>query len=47
MREAGGLVSFHACAEGPLTAPLDVLAHSPIVCARTPETLATLSALTA
>lgn len=47
VREAGGHVAFHACAAGPLSAPLDVSAPSPVVCARTPATLATLSALTA
>ncbi|WP_183339124.1 inositol monophosphatase family protein [Conexibacter arvalis] len=46
VREAGGLVSFPAC-DDPLAAPLDVVAHSPVVCARSPETLASLAALTA
>ncbi|HEY4278127.1 MAG TPA: inositol monophosphatase family protein [Conexibacter sp.] len=45
VREAGGLVAFPACDAGPLTAPLDVNAHSPVVCARSPETLAALSRL--
>jgi myo-inositol-1(or 4)-monophosphatase len=45
VREAGGLVAFPSCAEGPLSAPLDVVAHSPIVCARSPQTLASLAAL--
>ncbi len=41
VREAGGLVSFPACRE-PLGAPLDVAPSSPVVAARTPETLARL-----
>ena len=45
VREAGGTVAFPACAE-PLAAPLGVVAHSPIVCARSPRTLASLAGLT-
>lgn len=41
VREAGGLVSFPAFDE-PLAAPLDLVPHSPVVAARTPETLAEL-----
>jgi myo-inositol-1(or 4)-monophosphatase len=44
VREAGGLVSFPACAE-PLGAPLDVLPHSPVVAARSPEALERLVAV--
>jgi len=42
VREAGGFVSFPRCEE-PLAAPLDVAAHSPVVAARTVETLALLA----
>jgi myo-inositol-1(or 4)-monophosphatase len=42
VREAGGLVAFIACDE-PLGAPLDVEPRSPIVAARTRETLAALA----
>jgi myo-inositol-1(or 4)-monophosphatase len=38
VREAGGLVSFPSCGE-PLRAPLDAVPSSPVVAARTPETL--------
>jgi myo-inositol-1(or 4)-monophosphatase len=41
VREAGGQVAFTAC-EQPLGAPLDLVPHSPIVAARTPEGLAQL-----
>lgn len=44
VREAGGEVAFPACAE-PLAAPLDLVAHSPVVAARTPATLAELAAI--
>jgi myo-inositol-1(or 4)-monophosphatase len=44
VREAGGLVSFPGCAE-PLGAPLDVLPHSPVVAARSPEALERLVAV--
>ena len=44
VREAGGLISFPACA-GPLAAPLDLVAHSPVVAARTADTLAELELL--
>jgi myo-inositol-1(or 4)-monophosphatase len=44
VREAGGLVSFPACA-GPLAAPLDLVAHSPVVAARNPGTLTELELL--
>jgi myo-inositol-1(or 4)-monophosphatase len=46
VREAGGLVSFPRC-DQPLAAPLDVAARSPVVAARTPETLAALAAVPA
>jgi myo-inositol-1(or 4)-monophosphatase len=42
VREAGGFVSFPRCDE-PLSAPLDVAARSPVVAARSAETLATLA----
>jgi myo-inositol-1(or 4)-monophosphatase len=45
VREAGGHVAFPACAGGPLSAPLDVAPHSPVVCARSPQTLAALSSV--
>lgn len=41
VREAGGVVSFPAC-EGPLSAPLDAEPRSPVVAARSLETLAIL-----
>lgn len=41
VREAGGLVSFPQC-ENPLAAPLDAQPRSPVIAARTAETLATL-----
>jgi myo-inositol-1(or 4)-monophosphatase len=42
VREAGGQVAFTTCAE-PLSAPLDVEPHSPLVAARTPEGLKRLA----
>lgn len=42
VREAGGFVSFPRCDE-PLAAPLDVAARSPVVAARSRETLAVLA----
>jgi len=42
VREAGGFVSFPRCDE-PLSAPLDVAARSPVVAARSADTLAALS----
>jgi myo-inositol-1(or 4)-monophosphatase len=42
VREAGGHVAFPRCDE-PLSAPLDVAARSPVVAARSPETLAALA----
>jgi myo-inositol-1(or 4)-monophosphatase len=42
VREAGGFVSFPRC-EDPLSAPLDVAARSPVVAARSAETLAALA----
>jgi len=42
VREAGGFVSFPRCEE-PLAAPLDVAARSPVVAARSAETLAALA----
>lgn len=41
VREAGGIVAFPKC-DDPLSAPLDVAARSPVVAARSPETLAAL-----
>ena len=43
-REAGALVAFPACAD-PLSAPLDLEPHSPVVGARTPEGLEQLISL--
>jgi len=42
VREAGGWVSFPRC-EDPLAAPLDVAARSPVIAARSAETLAALA----
>ena len=42
VREAGGLVAFTAFAD-PLAAPLDLVPHSPVVAARTPESLRELA----
>lgn len=42
VREGGGFVSFPRC-DAPLAAPLDVAARSPVVAARSPETLAALA----
>jgi myo-inositol-1(or 4)-monophosphatase len=42
VREAGGHVAFPKC-EDPLSAPLDVAARSPVVAARSAETLAALA----
>jgi len=44
VREAGGQVAFPKCDE-PLAAPLDVAARSPVVAARSAETLAALARL--
>jgi myo-inositol-1(or 4)-monophosphatase len=44
VREAGGLVSFPKF-EDRLAAPLDLIPHSPVVAARTPDTLAELEAV--
>jgi myo-inositol-1(or 4)-monophosphatase len=44
VREAGGLVSFPSCEE-PLGAPLDAVPTSPVVAARTPESLRELEDL--
>jgi myo-inositol-1(or 4)-monophosphatase len=41
VREAGGHVAFVAY-DDPLAAPLDLEPHSPVVAARTPESLAQL-----
>jgi myo-inositol-1(or 4)-monophosphatase len=46
VREAGGHVCFPACAE-PLSAPLDLVPHSPVVAARTEQGLRELAAVTA
>jgi myo-inositol-1(or 4)-monophosphatase len=42
VREAGGHVAFTRFAD-PLSAPLDLIPHSPLVAARTPEALAELA----
>jgi myo-inositol-1(or 4)-monophosphatase len=42
VREAGGFVAFPRCEE-PLSAPLDVAARSPVVAARSAETLTALA----
>jgi myo-inositol-1(or 4)-monophosphatase len=42
VREAGGYVAFPRCDE-PLSAPLDVAARSPVVAARSAETLTALA----
>jgi myo-inositol-1(or 4)-monophosphatase len=44
VRESGGHVAFPSC-DSPLGAPLDVVPHSPVVAARTPEGLAELTAI--
>lgn len=44
VRESGGLVAFTAF-EDPLGAPLDLIAHSPVVAARTAAALAELATL--
>ncbi len=44
VREAGGHVAFPRCDE-PLAAPLDVAARSPVVAARSAETLAQLATI--
>jgi len=44
VREAGGQVAFPRC-DPPLSAPLDVAARSPVVAARSPQTLARLAAI--
>ena len=44
VREAGGHVSFPRC-DSPLSAPLDVTARSPVVAARSAETLARLATI--
>ncbi len=44
VREAGGLVSFVAY-DDPLSAPLDLVPHSPVVAARTPDGLAAAATL--
>jgi myo-inositol-1(or 4)-monophosphatase len=46
VREAGGVVAFPRC-DRPLSAPLDVAARSPVVAARSAETLARLAAIPA
>lgn len=45
--EAGGLVSFPKCPNPPLGCPLDTDAHSPVVAARSAETLAALAGVIA
>jgi myo-inositol-1(or 4)-monophosphatase len=46
VREAGGVVSFPWCDE-PLAAPLDATPTSPVVAARTAQTLAELQGIPA
>jgi myo-inositol-1(or 4)-monophosphatase len=40
VREAGGHVAFPTCADGPLSAPLDITPHSPVVGAPAPRSRA-------
>ncbi|MDO8184314.1 inositol monophosphatase family protein [Conexibacter sp. JD483] len=47
VREAGGHVAFPLCGGDGLAAPLDVEPHSPIVCARSPASLAALARVVA
>lgn len=42
VRESGGQVAFAGAPDGPLSAPLDLEPHFPVVAARTPEALAEL-----
>jgi myo-inositol-1(or 4)-monophosphatase len=46
VREGGGVVAFPWCDE-PLSAPLDATPSSPVIAARTPETLAELAGIPA
>jgi myo-inositol-1(or 4)-monophosphatase len=46
VREGGGVVSFPAC-EDPLAAPLDAAPHSPVIAARSMETLEELEGIPA
>ena len=46
VREAGGVVSFPRC-PNPLAAPLDTTPSSPVIAARTPETLRELEGIPA
>jgi myo-inositol-1(or 4)-monophosphatase len=46
VRESGGVVAFTQM-DDPLGAPLDLVPHSPVVAARTPESLALLATLPA
>ncbi len=46
VREAGGVVSFPRCSE-PLAAPLDTEPRSPVIAARSPQTLRELEAIPA
>jgi myo-inositol-1(or 4)-monophosphatase len=45
--ESGGEVAFVGAPGGPLSAPLDLEPHHPVVAARTPEALAQLLELPA
>jgi myo-inositol-1(or 4)-monophosphatase len=47
VRESGGEVAFVGAADGPLSAPLDLVPHHPVVAARTPAALDELLALPA
>lgn len=47
VRESGGEVAFLGAPDGPLSAPLDLQPHHPVVAARTPESLAALQQLPA
>jgi myo-inositol-1(or 4)-monophosphatase len=47
VREAGGLVSFPGFGPGSLAAPLDLAPHSPVVAARSAQTLARLEGVVA
>jgi myo-inositol-1(or 4)-monophosphatase len=47
VRESGGEVAFVGAPDGPLSAPLDLEPHHPVVAARTPEALGELLTLPA
>jgi myo-inositol-1(or 4)-monophosphatase len=47
VRESGGEVAFAGAADGPLSAPLDLVPRYPVLAARSPESLQALLALPA